>query len=258
MHARLGLLLTLAIAAFPAVASAAPDKTGTVGAGTPTFAWDGSGSGVSDPIGVLDFAGANFLDCSAPAAHDCDDILIKVDDAGDMNLVLDAATDGTVVEDPSGTLGGIASYPDLDLYLFKSDASGAAQGDPLTTDCATVAADEKCTVKGLTPGFYLAQVEFFMANQESYKASAELTGFKAPEPAAPVVTTPVETPPAAPAPAEPAPAQSAPQPAPAKPAPASARTKKKSSAKAACTKKAKKVKNAKKRKRALKACAKKK
>jgi hypothetical protein len=256
MHARLGVLLTLALAAFPAAASAA-DFNGELSANTPKFAWEGSGTGLptstaDDPtLPIRPFA------CGG-TAHECQYAALKIVDPGDVTLT--ATVDGgQSASDPSGTFGALASYPDIDVSLYKAAADGSPEGDSLTgTDCAGSATPETCVAKGVAPGSYVVEVSFFLANGAAYKADAALATTVPPTPAAPAPSAPA----AQPAPAEPAPApQAAPAPAPAaQPAPAAkpVSTKKKSSAKATCTKKAKKVKNAKKRKRALKACAKKK
>jgi hypothetical protein len=247
MRARFGLL-TIAIAALAASpASAEPYKTSTLDAAAPKYDWDGSGSGVSKPFGLV--GEPSNLGCgSFPDGNDCQDILLKLDAPGDLTVTLDIA-DAESVPDPTGIFGGsLAGYPDIDMYPYKADASGAPTGDPLSTDAATAEPSETFTLKNLAKGSYVVQVEFFNGVEASYTASAVLSNFPAPEPV--VVTTPE-------APAAPAAPAAQPQAAPAPAAqPAEPAAKKKPSKKAACVKKAKKVKKAKARKKALAKCKK--
>ena len=244
-------------AAFPASAPAA-DFAGEVSADSLQYAWAGVGTGV--PISAVgnvseDEGGPNPFGCGTPG-HDCDYVKLNVVHPGDLNLTLDFSDGGESVE-------GIVSFPDIDGALYKADKDGNKTGDSLTgTDCGTGVTVEKCSAKGLQPGLYVVEVSFFLADEATYKGTADL------------VTSVPPTPPAAPAAPE-APAEPAPQPG-SEPAPASyqppppaqpyvaeepkkpATTKKKKSKKAkraACNKKAKKIKNKGKRKKALKRCA---
>jgi hypothetical protein len=248
MRTRLGLLtLAIAATAVAAPASADPYKTATLSASAAKFQWTGSGSGISKPIG-LDGEPSNLGCGSFPAGNDCQDIVLDVTDKGDLKVTL--AIDGAqCVPDPSGFFGDcVAGYPDIDIYPYKSDATGKTSGDPLTTDGATSSPTETFTLKGLNPGYYDMHVEFFNGVQATYSATAELLNAQAPV----VVPPPGQTASGTPAP-QPTPAASpTPTPTPT-PAPAPA-AKKKHKAKASCAKKAKKIKNARKRKAALKRC----
>jgi hypothetical protein len=247
MRVRLGLLTLAAVALLAPSASAEPYKTTTLDAGTPTFDWDGSGSGISKPIGLV--GEPSNLGCGAfPAGNDCQDVLVKMGAKGDLTVTLEI--DGaTTVDDPTGTFGSIAGYPDIDIYPYAADASGAPTGDPLSTDGATAAGTETFTLKGLAAGSYVLEVEFFNGVDATYTAKAVGSNFPAPVPVE--VTPTVQTPPPAAAPAPAPAAQPAPASSPAKPA-----AKKKTSKKAACVKKAKKIKKKAKRAKALKRCKK--
>jgi hypothetical protein len=238
------VLTTLALTAFFAVsASAAPDFNGALSAEKPTYEWDGTGSGVSEPL-------LGSIDCTAPAAHDCDDVLLKLEAPGDLTIEL-KNSGGVEVPEATGQFGGgnIASLQDVDFNVYRSDASGAPQGDTLTEDGATTYVSEKATVKNLAPGFYLVRVDYFLAAEASYKGIATLATQAGPTPTPTAEATPTPTPTATPT--APPTAQPQEQAAPAKPQQAA---KRKASKRAACVKKAKKIKNAKKRKVALRRC----
>ena len=229
MRAPITLLVAAAALAVPATAGAAADAT--LSKDTPTFAWEGgpgSGHAVSTPEGSI---GTYYFGCGAPVPHffDCDATLLEVKEKGDLKVAIDAAGD----------------LSDLDLYLYKSDAEG--EYDPLEDEPVASQADgetdETVTVKAIEPGFYVAHVEYWEAKAETYDGTAEMSGFPVPATAIPVAQTP---------PPPPVQTQAAPPPPPpAQPAPAAA---KKPSKRAACMKKAKKIKKAKARKRAVKKC----
>jgi pyruvate/2-oxoglutarate dehydrogenase complex dihydrolipoamide acyltransferase (E2) component len=248
------------LAAAPAASAA--DRTGTVDATKPTFTWDGTpgtsvGTNVPEQevpeLGSVGGGGVsvgNLIGCFDKVA-DCDETLIKVDTAGTLTLTADAADDSKDV---------------LDMYVYASDESGAfSEGTPIFGfpeeadeelgggSGGSTSGDEKIVIP-VTPGYYVVQIKYFLAEADTYKGAAVLSGFPEPaKPAEPVVETPAAPPAAPAAPAEQPAAQPAPQPA-AQPQPAPAAKKK--SKKAACKAKAKKVKNGKKRSAALKKCAK--
>ena len=190
MRTRLGVLtLALSLAlAIPALA--APDQSGTLSATAPTFAWDGRpGTGFSEPL----LTGSN-PGCAAPAGYDCDDILLKLDSGGDLTVAIDAG-DQQTIEEPTGEFGTVGAYPDLDVYIYKSDESGAASGEPISDgeECASGALNETCVAKNVKPGYYLAQIEYWLAVEHEYKGTATLSNFPAPAAPAPA-PTPAATP----------------------------------------------------------------
>ena len=227
------------LAAAPS-AHAQADRTGTIGATAPSFAWDG-GPGTSvganaGPLGGVSVG--NLIGCFEGIA-DCENTLLKVEAPGTLTLTADSADDSKDV---------------LDLYLYETNEAG--EFDDQATDMAEgggagTTGDEKIVAK-VKPGYYMVHIKFFLAEADTYKGLAVLSDFPAPPAAAPVAPT---TPTTAPAPA---PQQSAPASQPAPPAqPHSAdQPAKKKSKKAACQKKAKKIKNKAKRKKAMKRCAK--
>jgi hypothetical protein len=229
MRALTALLALILTAVIAAPASAAPDRSGTVGATAPSYAWDGGpGTSIGTNLPVVGGASVgNFVGCFEGIA-DCEDTLIKVETAG--TLTITAKADDTTDDA-------------IDLYLGPSDSTGAyddSEDDIAAGDGASATGDEKIVAK-VTPGFYVAQVKFFLAQDVTYKGAAVLSGFAAPP--APVVVDTPPAPPAATAPA--APAQTTPAPAAKTP-----------SKRAMCLKKAKKIKKAKPRKKAIKRCKK--
>jgi hypothetical protein len=236
------ILSCAAVALLAAAPTAgAADRTGAVSATTPSYAWDG-GPGTSiganaGPAGGI--SAGNLIGCFEGIA-DCEDTLIKVEAPGTLTLTADSADDANDV---------------LDMYLYETNEAG--EFDNQATDMsegggASTTGDEKI-VAAVKPGYYMVHIKFFLADADTYKGLAVLSGF--PAPAKPPVTTTTTT--TAPAPAAEQPAAPQPQPAaPAQPQNADQPAAKKKSKKAACQKKAKKIKNKAKRKKALKKCAK--
>jgi hypothetical protein len=117
----------------------------------------------------------------------------------------------------------------IDLYLYRSDASGtydSSQADLADGAGASTTGTEKITITA-KQGYYMALVKFFDAQNETYKGTATFTSSET-------------------ATASPTPSPDAMQ-----PKPAGGKSKR-----AACVKKAKKIKNKHKRKKAIKRCKK--
>lgn len=198
----------------------AEEFTGSLSAAKPSFGWSGYGAG-----------GPGF-ECSNEAEFQCDLVMITLENSGDLNVAIDV--EGEQITNPSGAM----PYPNLDLYLFAADASGAKQGEAIA-EAATPADDEKLTAPALPAGKYLLEVRSSLSIGENYGGKAKLSNFVVPVAVAPPAAG------AAPAAAEPAPAHAAPpngQP--------------KQSKRAACRARAKKIKRKSKRARAMKRCAK--
>ena len=200
-----------------AAALAVPAREGVVSASAPTYSYDGgpaNGSG----------QGVAAVRCT-PAVYECDDTLIEVKDAGDL----------------FAEIKGGDGANDLDVAIYKSDASGTTNSQPNAdspdTEDVSEGKDAKTTLKKAQPGFYVVRVRIFDGVQATWKGTVTL---KPPVPAAPApTTTPAPTPTTAPTQSEP--------------------PKSKPSAKErrnACKKKAKKIKNKKKRAKAMKRCKK--
>jgi len=164
-------ILPLAAAAAvvaAAVATAEPARTIPLSASAPLQAWE---------AGPFDSGGTPVINpaprCSA--AKPCDDNLIKVEDAG--TLAVDVKSTGT--------------EPDVDLYLYESDATGKEGKELAVSD--EVSPDEKVS-KAVKPGFYLARVIVYAGLDVMYKGKAELKGAAAAEPAPAPGATPTPAP----------------------------------------------------------------
>jgi hypothetical protein len=223
------LLIALGILAVTAVpAFAATDHNFTLSAGTPAFEWEGAPD-VSHGAPVFNEDARTATPCDAGPARPCENVLFKVTEAGKFT----ASVEG---------LEGTGGTTDVDAYLYKSDESGAP-GEKLGS--AAASGPDSVTFAKATPGYYLLQVDYYHSYNSGYKGKVKFTSSAPAAAPAPPATTPA--PPAAPA-----------EPAAAPPTPAGTAKPygKKTSKKAACQKKAKKIKNKKKRAKALKKCKK--
>lgn len=202
-----------ALAAFVLVCAIASADTykGTLGPTKTSFKW--AGHGVGSPV----------TPCSNDGEFRCDSVLFTLEVKGDL----------TVAVDVEGSQ--IGAYPDFDLYLFRSDASGAKSGDAVAQQVSP-SDDEKLTAAGLDAGNYLLEVHAPISVGEDYDGSAKLTNFAAP----PIATAPSRPPAGAP-----------------KPASKPSKSKSKSS-RARCRAKARKVKSKRKRAAAMRRCNKRK
>ena len=199
-----------------ATAFAVPARQGTVSVAAPTYAWDGGPSNGSGQ-------GVAAVRCT-PVVYECDDTLVEVKDPGDLYAEVKAGEGAN----------------DLDIAIYKSDASGTTDSQPNAdnpdVEDVSTGPDAKTTLKKVTPGFYVVRVRIFDGIQATWKGTAIL---KTPPPPAAPATTPTTPPSTTPAQSEP--------------------PKSKPSAKErrnACKKKAKKIKNKKKRAKAMKRCKK--
>jgi hypothetical protein len=241
--------LLVAGAAIAAPVALATDFAAELSSATPEFTWEASGNGVSDPI-----QGEN-LGCGAPQGYDCDYIVLDVKDPGTLKVALDAEQDTSNPATPPN--------PDLDLYLYKADAEGAPEGEPIAESATEVAAESLSAP--VTAGKYVAVVEYWWSIDGSYAGTAKLETTGGPQGTATATATatvtatatatatatpPPSSPPSQPQASPPPPSQQA------APAPAPKAKKAKKSKRKACIKKAKKTKNAKQRKAKLKRCKK--
>jgi hypothetical protein len=163
-HARkLPLLVLAALAAIVAVALAAPARTVTLSASTPTAEFDGSG--VTTAL-VTDVA--------------TDDTLVKLSDAGTL----------TVTASEFGPTG----EEDLDIEVFKSDEAGEPQGEAIVTGEET-ATEETVSIKNAAAGNYLVRVYAFIGANATFKGKLKLVpAATAPAPAASPGSTPTPAP----------------------------------------------------------------
>lgn len=206
----------LALCVAPTAVAA--DHSATLSAATPKFEWEGAPQTTRGTPLYLEQR--QEIPCKTPGIRPCEDVLINLLEPGKLSIKVDGGSG----DPPEG---------DVDLILYKSDASGA-QGDKIAEGVAK--GPDSVTVAKAAAGYYLAHVDYYHAFNTGYAGIATLV------PSAPAVTAPV-APVVTPAtqPAE---------------APAKAPAKKSTSKRKACQKKAKKIKNKRKRSAALKRCKK--
>ena len=211
-------LALLAATVAPAAAGAATPENGTVSAESPKVSWTGTIQGGILFHNTYFYEPPGTLPCSAPG---CDTFTLENAD-GTSDLLLELASDQS---------------PDISLRI--QDPSGTWTYHNGWNDSAPVT---KVRLKKAPKGQYVINVVIRRLGTTNPTAVDDTSDYAAT--AALLVPPPAAAPlpVAAPAPAAP----------PARPAPAQ-----KPSAKAACRKKAKRIKNKRKRKAALKRCAKK-
>lgn len=239
---RAGLVTALTLAVLTPAAQAETFKA-TFGPGQANvFDWEGMSTGVASIPAVIRNGCGDF-----DPIFRCDRVIYKMEAAG--TLEVSVAIDNAVeIPDPSGVTGGIG-YPDLDLYLYKSNAAGeyAEDAEPVA-EAATGAAVETFSYNA-QPGYYVLEVEPYQGQDITYKGSSKGSGFPEVAPVVPAQTT-TPTTPTTPATA---PAQQQQQ---TGSGTTQSQPKKTTGKRAKCVKKAKKIKNKGKRKKALKRCSK--
>ena len=145
----LAVALAAASGVIPvAVAWAAPDRTGVIDASTLEFKWDGG------PV-----TGGGF------ASADDDDTLIEVKNEGG----------GTLKVDFTEVFGG-----DVDLEIYKSNASGEPNGDTIANDSTVEPNGPSAGSVKVAKGFYLVRAVGFPAAAATYSGTAKLTPAVAP------------------------------------------------------------------------------
>lgn len=174
------LVSVLAVAAFPGVAFAAPDRTGAVSESAATYTWDGATA-----------SGAHTAGDPAACSHNpdtyCDQTLIEVKapegSLGDLKVGTGSYSGPhcTPLDAPRGPC-------DFSLRLYSSDATGKPIKE-LGTSGADSGKDELITYRKATKGFYLVVVFYYSVVEASYKGTATLSNLKLPA-AAPPATTP--------------------------------------------------------------------
>ena len=149
--------LTASLAALAAAAPAAPaaaqvDFKFTLSAANPKVAWDGNtavGANVNNAAGPV---------CGKTPADYCDQILFEVQQPGKVAMKVTPAT----------------ALTDVDIYLFRSDASGK-KGRAVNQSGAVPGAVENVTGSADEPTFYLLQVAFFAVFGPSYSGETTFT-----------------------------------------------------------------------------------
>jgi hypothetical protein len=129
-----------------AVALAAPDRT-TELSGTQTYEWDGG------PL------------TGAPIDLQCDHTGIKVKEVGNLLISL------SNFQEPTGVAGA-----DFDIYLYKADAAGDPDGDPIGTADTSDTEKESLSVKNLKTGAYSIEVCAYQTVNGTFHGKAAFAG----------------------------------------------------------------------------------
>jgi hypothetical protein len=154
-----------ALVIAPAAANAATGGTASL---DKAFKWSGGpGQGLYLPS-LMDISGAaDSGDYQCTDYQECDDTLVKVEEAGnDLTVTLTGAA-GDTPELPE--LGGV----DLDMFVYKSDKNGTVGENLGGSTSAT--ANETVLLPGVEAGYYLVRVVFYQAVNATFDAKAELT-----------------------------------------------------------------------------------
>ena len=140
-------LLLLVLFLLPTPAGAAPVQSGSVSAASPTFTWSGG------PL-----SGGNLAGEPCGTTHQCEDILLHVGDAGELEIAWKASS-------PS-------DQGWLNMSLYKSDAEGNAQGEAVA---GTGAFDNQgALLATVEAGDYVVRAEALLAVAATYDGTATL------------------------------------------------------------------------------------
>ena len=146
MRSLLAVLTILVLSIAPA-ASAAPVQSGSLSAASPTFAWQGG------PL-----SGASLVGEPCGTTHQCEDILLSVGDAGDLEIKWKASS-------PSDQSA-------LFMSVYKSDAEGNTEGDALVDGGAF--GSEGAVKTRVEARHYVVRVGAFASAAATYEAQATL------------------------------------------------------------------------------------
>ena len=136
------LVAVIAVAGAIAIpAFAAPDRSSTLNAATTKFEWDG-GPVTGTPVNDVEV----------------DDTLLTIETPGSLKVNTKEPDDTSV---------------DIDILIYKSNAAGEPQGDPVKT--AETGSAEETVTANVTEGKYLVRVIGWLAVEGFYKGDATLT-----------------------------------------------------------------------------------
>ena len=142
-----------AAAVLVAAPAALAAPAGTLSKTTTTWKWTGSAYGI------------NLVGEPCNTDHSCEDLLMEVKNAGDVNVQWTATA-------PAGPAW-------IDMTVYSSDASGKTGGDEMASGGGLQ--DSGGLGAYLDPGFYLVHVEGLGTTLADYEATATLE----PDPAVP-------------------------------------------------------------------------
>lgn len=173
------IFATLSLALIPVLALAAPDRTASLSGATPEYVWKGPAEPGATVAYQHTLNGQTLARGCEPPSSWCDDTLLKIEEAGATDLVVDVAA--TTNDD------------DFDLYVYESDAAGAALAAAGSSGNGAPDA-EKVTIKNPKQGFYLVRIVYFLNVESEPAAKATVKGLAAAEPTPTATETPGATP----------------------------------------------------------------
>jgi hypothetical protein len=150
----LPLAVALALGAA-GTASAAPDRSGTLSAGSTSFKWTGQvGAGATTLTTFHD-----TIPCNTPG-HTCDFTLLHVTTPGKVTVTTSAGASPTTV--------------DVDLWVYASDASGTKGKQKGMSAKSSPDPNEQFSFTADTEGYYLAEAEYDIVAGGTYSGDAKL------------------------------------------------------------------------------------
>ena len=164
---RLLIAMGAVLALVGGAANAAPARSATLDSANLKYEWSdgptmGIGSDVANP----------FTMCDDPG-FPCDDTLIQLTEAGGKLKIVTTADE----ELPDG----VRYRPDIDIYLYKSDANGTVGSE--VTRGETPDRTETVQINKAAAGYYLLRVAYFSGINVSYDGVATYTPPPPPPPA---------------------------------------------------------------------------
>jgi hypothetical protein len=142
------------VAAAPA--AAAPDYTTALNASTVEYKWSG---GMGKTGFVVLTPAPEELPCKTPGVHDCDHVLVQAEVAGGLTFKTEAA-------DPLAA--------DVDLTLYKSDASGKPGAEVGRGASGTPTSTESVSTNAVAGAYYLLEVDLAVYAGGTYNGVATL------------------------------------------------------------------------------------
>jgi hypothetical protein len=165
---RLAAVAMSLAAAIAMPAGAAPARSATLNADNLKYEW---GHGPVLIATGYDYVGQLRAMCEDPG-FPCDDTLFQLTHEGKLKLVATATED---------LPGGQNFRPDVDIYLYKSDANGTV--GPQVGAGETPSASETIQINKAAPGYYLLRVAYWSGINTSYTGTATFTPPPPPAPA---------------------------------------------------------------------------
>lgn len=156
------LAVGVLVAGMPA--GAAPARSATLNSEALEYEWSHGPVAVTTGVEVPGVFGTQLSDMCDDPGFPCDDTLFELTETG--KLVISTVADEELPD-------GVRYRPDIDIYLYKSDASGTVGSQVGVSETPDRA--EAITVKTAQPGFYLLRVAYWSGINVSYDGKATFT-----------------------------------------------------------------------------------